>query len=69
MLFCSRYAWACGLPPLFHDYQAQSALKTVFEYNVMKVRNGKMGAVNGMDLNGKVNAYGPQSNDCFGALL
>ncbi|GAQ85127.1 hypothetical protein KFL_002200120 [Klebsormidium nitens] len=59
------YAWACGLPPLFHDYQAQSALRTIFEYNVMKIRNGKMGAVNGMELSGKVDDTCMQSREVW----
>jgi non-lysosomal glucosylceramidase len=51
------YAWASGLPPIFDDYKARSALQKIYDFNVMKVKGGKWGAVNGMHSNGKVTKH------------
>lgn len=59
------YAWSCGLPPLFPNEKARSALKTVFENNVMKVGNGRMGAVNGMHPDGRVDKTCMQSREIW----
>lgn len=59
------YTWASGLPPLFDDYKARSALQKVFDFNVMKVKGGKWGAVNGMHPNGKVDETCMQSREIW----
>ncbi|XP_024382229.1 uncharacterized protein [Physcomitrium patens] len=59
------YAWASGLPPLFDDYKARSALQKVFDFNVMKVKGGKWGAANGMHPNGKVDETCMQSREIW----
>lgn len=59
------YAWASGLPPLFDDYKARSALQKIFDYNVMKVKSGKWGAVNGMQPSGKVDETCMQSREIW----
>jgi non-lysosomal glucosylceramidase len=43
-----------GLGDLVPRLMQLSALKTIFAFNVMKFEGGKMGAVNGMYLNGSV---------------
>lgn len=59
------YAWASGLPPLFDDAKARSALQKIFDFNVMKVKNGHLGAVNGMHPNGKVDETCMQSREVW----
>ncbi|GBG69799.1 hypothetical protein CBR_g4628 [Chara braunii] len=59
------YTWACGLRPLFEGNKAQRALETVFNNNVMKFCNGRIGAVNGMYPNGKVDSGSMQSREVW----
>ncbi|KAG0621376.1 hypothetical protein M758_3G014900 [Ceratodon purpureus] len=59
------YTWASGLPPLFDDYKARSALQKVFDFNVMKVKGGKWGAANGMHPSGKVDETCMQSREIW----
>jgi non-lysosomal glucosylceramidase len=59
------YAWASGLPPIFDDYKARSALQKIYDFNVMKVKGGKWGAVNGMHSNGKVDETCMQSREIW----
>ncbi|RAL49530.1 hypothetical protein DM860_012963 [Cuscuta australis] len=47
------YARACGLAPIVDEEQARTSLKTVFNFNVLKVKDGRRGAVNGMQPNGE----------------
>ncbi|MCD9561341.1 hypothetical protein HAX54_020402 [Datura stramonium] len=47
------YARACGLQPIVDEEKAKTALETVFNFNVMKVKDGRRGAVNGMRPNGE----------------
>lgn len=43
-----RYLRACGLTDdLFPEAHVRKALRTIYENNVLKFANGKMGAVNG----------------------
>ncbi|XP_058094705.1 uncharacterized protein LOC131240472 [Magnolia sinica] len=59
------YTASSGLPPLFDESKIRSALQKVFEFNVMKVRGGRMGAVNGMNPNGKVDDSCMQSREVW----
>eukprot|EP00246_Nothoceros_aenigmaticus_P007625 TRINITY_DN2156_c0_g1_i1.p1 TRINITY_DN2156_c0_g1~~TRINITY_DN2156_c0_g1_i1.p1 ORF type:complete len:296 (+),score=57.79 TRINITY_DN2156_c0_g1_i1:57-890(+) len=59
------YAWASGLPPLFDDRKARSALQKIYDFNVLKVKGGKMGAVNGMHPDGKVDETAMQSREVW----
>lgn len=59
------YTASTGLPPLFDESKIRSALQKVFEFNVMKVRGGLMGAVNGMNPNGKVDESCMQSREIW----
>ncbi|KAJ7564688.1 hypothetical protein O6H91_02G028700 [Diphasiastrum complanatum] len=62
------YAWASGLPPLFEDTKARSALQKIYDFNVMKVKGGRMGAVNGMHPNGKVDDTTLQSREVWSGV-
>ncbi|KAF3516716.1 hypothetical protein DY000_02060410 [Brassica cretica] len=48
------YARACGLKPIAKEEWIKKALETVYDFNVMKVREGTRGAVNGMLPDGRV---------------
>ncbi|CAH8332020.1 unnamed protein product [Eruca vesicaria subsp. sativa] len=48
------YARACGLKPITKEEWIKKALETIYEFNVMKVRGGTRGAVNGMTPKGQV---------------
>lgn len=67
MPFC-RYARACGLSSIVDENKATSALQTVFKYNVMKVKDGKRGAVNGMLPDGKVDMSSMQSREIWSGV-
>ncbi|KAJ6705013.1 NON-LYSOSOMAL GLUCOSYLCERAMIDASE [Salix purpurea] len=62
------YMASSGLPPLFDDVKIRSALNKIYDFNVMKVRGGKMGAVNGMHLNGKVDETCMQSREIWSGV-
>ncbi|KAF1860531.1 hypothetical protein Lal_00021574 [Lupinus albus] len=59
------YTASSGLPSLFDDFKIKSALQKVYDFNVMKVKGGRMGAVNGMHPNGKVDETCMQSREIW----
>ena len=59
------YTRACGLPPIIPDAHSRRALETIFAFNVMKHRAGRMGAVNGMRPNGMVDTSDQQSQEVW----
>ncbi|XP_077226695.1 beta-glucosidase, GBA2 type family protein [Tasmannia lanceolata] len=59
------YIASSGLPSIFDEGKVRSALQKIFEFNVMKVRGGRMGAVNGMNPNGKVDESCMQSREIW----
>ncbi|KAJ6790772.1 non-lysosomal glucosylceramidase [Iris pallida] len=59
------YAASSGLPSLFDDGKIRSTLQKIFEFNVMKVKGGRMGAVNGMYPSGKVDETCMQSREIW----
>jgi non-lysosomal glucosylceramidase len=59
------YARACGLEPVVDEAKARSALATVLDYNVMRVKGGAIGAVNGMRPDGGVDASSTQSKEVW----
>uniref|UniRef100_A0A0D6QZ21 NLGase n=2 Tax=Araucaria cunninghamii TaxID=56994 RepID=A0A0D6QZ21_ARACU len=59
------YARASGLLPIVDDDKAQSALDKVYQFNVMKLNHGKLGAVNGMRADGKVDLSAMQSREIW----
>ena len=59
------YSAACGLPPLIDSVRACTALKTIFDYNVMRFAGGLAGAVNGMRPDGKVDPSNLQSQEVW----
>ncbi|KAK6265982.1 hypothetical protein QUC31_016819 [Theobroma cacao] len=59
------YTASSGLPPLFDEFKTRSALQKIYDFNVMKVKGGRMGAVNGMHPNGKVDESCMQSREIW----
>ncbi|OEL20077.1 Non-lysosomal glucosylceramidase, partial [Dichanthelium oligosanthes] len=59
------YARVCGLEPVVEEDKARSALGTVLDYNVMRVKGGAIGAVNGMRPDGSVDASSTQSKEVW----
>ncbi|XP_061337487.1 uncharacterized protein LOC133284485 isoform X2 [Gastrolobium bilobum] len=59
------YTASSGLPALFDDFKIKSALRKVYDFNVMKIKGGRMGAVNGMHPNGKVDETCMQSREIW----
>jgi non-lysosomal glucosylceramidase len=55
------YSLACGLGGVVPEDHARSALKKVFDLNVMGFEDGRLGAVNGMRPDGKLDKTGMQS--------
>ncbi|KAF2285644.1 hypothetical protein GH714_006164 [Hevea brasiliensis] len=62
------YTASAGLPPLFDEVKIRSSLQKIFDFNVMKVRGGRMGAVNGMHPNGKVDETCMQSREIWSGV-
>ncbi|KAA8548432.1 hypothetical protein F0562_000116 [Nyssa sinensis] len=62
------YTASSGLPDLFDDFKIQSALQKIYDFNVMKVRGGRMGAVNGMHPNGRVDETCMQSREIWSGV-
>lgn len=59
------YTASSGLPSLFDDFKIKSSLRKVYDFNVMKVKGGRTGAVNGMHPNGKVDETCMQSREIW----
>ncbi|KAJ4955498.1 hypothetical protein NE237_012281 [Protea cynaroides] len=59
------YTASSGLSPLFDDSKIKSTLQKIYDFNVMKVRGGRLGAVNGMHPNGKVDESCMQSREIW----
>ncbi|GLT77209.1 hypothetical protein SLA2020_488170 [Shorea laevis] len=62
------YTRACGLFPIVDKDKARTALETVYNYNVLKVKEGKRGAVNGMLPNGEVDMSSMQSREIWSGV-
>lgn len=66
--FNFRYARACGLSPIVDEEKAQKALEKIFNFNVLKVKDGKRGAVNGMRPDGTVDMSAIQSREIWSGV-
>ncbi|XP_041011954.1 non-lysosomal glucosylceramidase isoform X1 [Juglans microcarpa x Juglans regia] len=62
------YARACDLFPVVDQDKARSALQKVYNYNVLKVKDGRRGAVNGMLPDGKVDFSSMQSREIWSGV-
>ncbi|OMO77999.1 Glucosylceramidase [Corchorus olitorius] len=66
--FHMRYTRASGLMPIADDDKIRSALKKIYEFNVLKVKGGTRGAVNGMRPEGKVDMSALQSREIWAGV-
>ncbi|KAG8392006.1 hypothetical protein BUALT_Bualt01G0246700 [Buddleja alternifolia] len=62
------YARACGLSPIADEEKVRSALETIYNFNVVKVKGGTRGAVNGMQPNGEVDMSALQSREIWSGV-
>ncbi|KAK8522400.1 hypothetical protein V6N12_056109 [Hibiscus sabdariffa] len=62
------YARACGLSPIVDEDKAKRALEKVYNFNVLKVKEGKRGAVNGMLPDGRVDMSSMQSREIWSGV-
>ncbi|XP_023730673.1 uncharacterized protein LOC111878398 [Lactuca sativa] len=59
------YTRACGLSPIVDEEKAKSALEKIYNFNVLKVNNGKRGAINGMLPTGEPDTSCMQSREIW----
>ncbi|CAL0330722.1 unnamed protein product [Lupinus luteus] len=62
------YARASGLMEIVEEKKRRSAMEKIYNYNVMKVKEGKRGAVNGMLPDGKVDMSSMQSREIWSGV-
>ncbi|KAL3845703.1 hypothetical protein ACJIZ3_003106 [Penstemon smallii] len=62
------YARACGLSPIADEEKVRSALEKIYEFNVMKIKGGIRGAMNGMQPNGEVDLSAMQSREIWAGV-
>ncbi len=65
MLAGQWYARACGLKPISKEGHLRQALREIYLCNVQGFKAGRMGAVNGMQPNGKVDRTNMQSQEVW----
>lgn len=63
-----RYARAIGLSPIADEDKVRSALEKVYNFNVLKVKGGSRGAVNGMLPDGTVDMSALQSREIWSGV-
>lgn len=59
------YARACGLLPVVDEDKARCAFEKIFSFNVLKMKDGKRGAINGMKPDGTVDSSSMQSKEVW----
>lgn len=62
------YAKVCGLSPIVDEEKERSALEKIYNYNVLKVKDGSRGAVNGMLPDGRVDHSAMQSKEIWAGV-
>ncbi|KAF5177277.1 Non-lysosomal glucosylceramidase [Thalictrum thalictroides] len=62
------FSRACGLPLVVDEDKAQAALEKVYQFNVMKVKDGRRGAMNGMRPDGRVDTSALQSREIWAGV-
>ncbi|XP_051147380.1 uncharacterized protein LOC127262637 isoform X2 [Andrographis paniculata] len=62
------YARACGLQPIVDEEKARKALDKIYNFNVMRVKDGRVGASNGMLPDGKPDTCTLQSREIWSGV-
>lgn len=60
-----RYARACGLLPIADEAKVKKALTKIYDFNVLKVKGGMCGAMNGMQPDGRIDMSGLQAREIW----
>ena len=60
-----EFTYQCGLEPILDHARTRTALKTIFERNVMGVLNGSIGAMNGVRKDGRIDRSSLQSQEVW----
>jgi non-lysosomal glucosylceramidase len=60
-----EFTYQCGLEPILDSTRTRTALKTIFEKNVMGVLNGSIGAMNGVRRDGRIDKSSIQSQEVW----
>ncbi|KAL9253366.1 Non-lysosomal glucosylceramidase-like protein [Drosera capensis] len=63
-----QYARACGLLPIVDEDKVNLALKKIFEFNVLKIKDGRRGAVNGIFPDGTLDLSSMQSREIWSGV-
>lgn len=63
-----RYAKACGLSPIVDEEKERSALEKIYHFNVLKVKGGSRGAVNGMSPDGRLDQSAMQAREIWAGV-
>jgi len=59
------YSRALELPPIVDNNKSRSTFQKIYDFNVMKVKGGKFGAMNGMHPNGTLDTTSMQSREIW----
>ncbi|ESR54893.1 hypothetical protein CICLE_v10018742mg [Citrus x clementina] len=59
------YARACGLLPIADEAKVKKALTKIYDFNVLKVKGGMCGAMNGMQPDGRIDMSGLQAREIW----
>ncbi|MBA0783351.1 hypothetical protein Gotri_001079 [Gossypium trilobum] len=62
------YTGASGLMPIADNDKVRTALQKIYDFNVLKVKGGMCGAVNGMLPDGRVDMTGMQSREIWAGV-
>lgn len=62
------YARACGLQPIVDEKKAQSVFEKIYKLNVLKVKGGRCGAVNGIRPDGTMDTSAIQANEIWSGV-
>ncbi|XP_030496092.2 uncharacterized protein LOC115712025 isoform X1 [Cannabis sativa] len=62
------YAEVCGLSPIVDEDKVKLALEKVYSFNVLKMKGGSRGAVNGMLPDGRVDKSAMQSKEIWAGV-
>lgn len=62
------YSRACGLSPIVNQKKAKSALEKIYNYNVLKIKDGRRGAINGMLPDGTIDMTTMQSREIWSGV-
>ncbi|PKA53457.1 hypothetical protein AXF42_Ash012399 [Apostasia shenzhenica] len=62
------FARASGLQPIVENERAKSTLEKIYDFNVLKVMNGKGGVINGMSPDGKIESLTMQAREIWAGV-